>query len=396
MALNQRANMDCSLSTMGSRGGFGIAFVGELRPHQCIIAFRRNATRVLRPTFAWVAPRGRSGCRVGTSEPGETARRFALDERFQTFAQHRGALASPERRAGRGEQIVVDCDRGPHGDASQGKDEAVYGRERQRMHVLIRRSLCFAVLLPFMSAAFAQVTQKVVDIPTRPGVTQRLLVLAPPAPKAAVVLFAGGHGGLQLGADGSIGWGRGNFLVRTRQQFAEQGLLVVLLDAASDRQSPPYLSGFRQRPEHAADVKAVIAWLRAEAKVPVWLVGTSRGTQSVGYVATELTGSDGPDGVVLTSTIVRDDKGRAVAAMPVEKIRIPVLVVHHEQDGCALCLYAEVPVLMRKLGGAPRSQLLAFKGGENRGDPCEAMAYHGFNGLEGDVVPQIAAWIVAK
>ncbi|MDB5869830.1 MAG: hypothetical protein JWP96_2162, partial [Polaromonas sp.] len=137
-------------------------------------------------------------------------------------------------------------------------------------------------------------------------------------------------------------------------------------------------------------------WLRDTAKVPVWLVATSRGTQSAGYAATELTGADGPDGIVLSSTILTDDKGRPVPAMPLGKIRVPVLVVHHEQDGCAHCAFAELPTLMSKLATAPKSQLLSFKGGENRGDPCEAFAYHGFNGLEQDVVQQTAAWIVAK
>jgi hypothetical protein len=28
------------------------------------------------------------------------------------------------------------------------------------------------------------------------------------------------------------------------------------------------------------------------------------------------------------------------------------------------------------------------------GNPCEARAYHGFNGLESEVVGKIAAWIV--
>jgi pimeloyl-ACP methyl ester carboxylesterase len=258
------------------------------------------------------------------------------------------------------------------------------------------RPLCFALLLAWLPAAFAQLAEKTVDIPTRPGITQRMLVLSPPEPKAAVVLFAGGHGGLQLAPDGAIGWGRGNFLVRTRQLFAEQGLLVVVLDAPSDRQAPPYLSGSRQRPEHSADVKAVIAWLRTAAKVPVWLVGTSRGTQSVAYVATELARNEGPDGIVLTSSILKDDRGRAVPAMPLERIRVPVLVVHHEQDGCRLCNFADVPSLMSKLSNAPRKELLAFKGGENRGDPCEAFAYHGHNGLESDVVRKTAAWILTK
>ena len=255
--------------------------------------------------------------------------------------------------------------------------------------------LGLAFLLAIAPGAFGQASQKVVDIPTRPGVTQRILVVSPPAPKAAVVLLAGGHGGLQIFANGSMKWGEGNFLVRTRQMFADQGLLVAVLDAPSDRQSPPFLGGFRQTPEHAADVKAVVAWLRESAKVPVWLVGTSRGTQSAASVATQLAGPDGPDGLVLTSTILRDERGRPVPAMPLEQLRIPVLVVHHEQDGCALCAFADVPALMAKLEQAPKKQLLAFRGGASRGDPCEAFAHHGFNGLERDVVAQIAAWITA-
>ncbi|WP_208508425.1 alpha/beta hydrolase [Variovorax paradoxus] len=253
-----------------------------------------------------------------------------------------------------------------------------------------------ALWIACFSPVQAQVTQQVVDIPTRPGVTQRMLVLTPPTPKAAVILIAGGHGGLRIFANGSLQWGAGNFLVRTRQLFADQGLLVAVIDAPSDRQSPPYLAGFRQKPEHAADLQAVIAWMRAQSKVPVWLVGTSRGTQSAAYVATELSGTDGPDGVVLSSTILTDDGGRPVPAMPLAKIRVPVLVVHHEQDGCRHCAFAGVPALMAKLENAPRKEMLSFQGGENRGDPCEAMAYHGFNGLDGEVVPRIAGWILAR
>ena len=256
------------------------------------------------------------------------------------------------------------------------------------------------LLLATLLQAQSQTVQKVVDIPTRPGVTQRMIVLAPPDPKAAVVLIAGGHGGLQVFPNGSMKWGESNFLVRSRQLFADQGLLVAVIDAPSDRQTPPFLQGFRQRPEHAADLKAVFAWLRETAKVPVWLVGTSRGTQSAGYVATELAGlPEGPDGIVLSSTILTDDRGdrgRLVPAMPLDRVRVTVLVVHHEQDGCRQCSFADVPSLMAKLGNAPRSQLLSFKGGESKGDPCEAFAYHGFNGLEREVVQQTAAWIVAK
>jgi dienelactone hydrolase len=232
--------------------------------------------------------------------------------------------------------------------------------------------------LPLLASA--QLSQKTIDLPSRAGVTQRMLVITPAQPKAAVVLLAGGHGGLQMAQDGSMQWGKGNFLVRSRERFAEQGLVVAVVDAPSDKQTAPYLAGSRQSAEHVADLKAVITWLRDNAKVPVWLVGTSRGTQSAAYVATELAGSDSPDGIVLTSTILADRRSRAVPAMPLSKIRVPVLVVHHEQDACFVCLFSDMPQLMSQLKSNPRHELITFKGGQSTGDPCEAMAYHGFNG----------------
>lgn len=265
-----------------------------------------------------------------------------------------------------------------------------------RMKMLLNTALaCCCALVFCVLPARAQDT-RVVDVPTRPGVTQRFIVVSPPQPRAAVILFAGGHGGLQIDAAGRIGWGGGNFLVRSRQLFAEQKLLVAVIDAPSDRQSPPYLSGFRQTPAHAADVKAVIAWLREHTKLPVWLVGTSRGTQSAAYLATTLAGSDAPDGLVLTATMLTDPRGRPVPDMPLETLKMPVLVVHHEQDGCRYCLFSDMPRLMGKLAALPRKELLTFTGGNNVGDPCEARAYHGFNGLEAEVVARIAEWMLAR
>jgi len=152
--------------------------------------------------------------------------------------------------------------------------------------------LVYLFFTVFVPDAWAQVTQRVVDIPTRLGVTQRIVLVSPNHPKAAVILFPGGHGGLRISSHGSFKWGKGNFLVRTREIFAAQGLLVAVVDAPSDQQNPPYLGGFRQKPDHVADIKAVIAWLKEQAEVPVWLVGTSRGTQSAAFIATQLPPAD--------------------------------------------------------------------------------------------------------
>jgi pimeloyl-ACP methyl ester carboxylesterase len=237
---------------------------------------------------------------------------------------------------------------------------------------------------------------RVVDVPTRPGVTERVLYLSPAAPKAAALLFAGGNGYVGIGADGTL-TNRGNFLVRTRAMFADRGIAVAVVDPPSDRARPPYLGGFRQSAEHVADVRALIAWLRTAAHVPVWLIGTSRGTQSAAYVATQLptAAAGGADGVVLTSTILvgSNAQDRPVTEMELGRIGVPVLVVHHRDDGCKLCPSADVPRLTRMLRAAPRTETIVVDGGTSTGDPCEAFAHHGFNGAEDHVVGTIAAWI---
>jgi pimeloyl-ACP methyl ester carboxylesterase len=258
--------------------------------------------------------------------------------------------------------------------------------------MMLRNFLCCWLFL-YGTCVGAQ-AQRVVDVPSRSGVMQRFLLLQPENAKAVVILFAGGDGGIRITADGTMTSLRGNFLVRSRDLFAAQGLAVAVIDAPSDRQQPPYLSAFRQTAEHVADVKAAIAWLRQELKLPVWLVGTSRGTQSATFVATQLTPAEGgPDGIVLTSTILADHRSRPVPDMRLDRINIPVLVTHHRQDVCNLCRFSDLPLLTNKLKHVKRTETLIFDGGINEGPPCEARGYHGYNGIESNVVGKIADWV---
>jgi hypothetical protein len=251
------------------------------------------------------------------------------------------------------------------------------------------------IIFTILCNAQAQ-TARVVDVPTRPGVTQRVLLLQPGQAKAVVILFAGGDGGIQISAQGEIARG-GNFLVRSRNEFAARGLAVAVIDAPSDRQSEPYLSGFRQSADHVADVKAVIAHLRQDLQLPVWLIGTSRGTQSAAYVATQLAPADGgPDGLVLTASVLVDKREPAVPDMVLARIVVPVLVAHHRRDSCRVCLFADLPRLTDRLRHLKQTETLVFDGGVSAGDPCGARAHHGFNGIEAEVVEKIAAWISGR
>jgi alpha-beta hydrolase superfamily lysophospholipase len=253
-----------------------------------------------------------------------------------------------------------------------------------------------AVLLCGTVAAQAP---QVLDLPTRPGVTLRMLVLEQPSPTSVVVLISGGAGQLDIAANGYIRRD-GNFLVRSRGLFADRGHTVVLLDTPSDRSRPPYLGGdFRESPEHAADLGAVVTWARTRYGKPVWLVGTSRGTHSAATAALQLQAPALPDGVVLTSTIMGRSRFGESTARPLTELDLTgvkphVLVVHHEQDPCGVCPPAMLPELMKRMpAGTP---LHTFTGGLSRGGACDPFSHHGFNGIEDRVVEDISSWIRSR
>ncbi len=79
--------------------------------------------------------------------------------------------------------------------------------------------------------------------------------------------------------------------------------------------------------------------------------------------------------------------------MALDWLTVPTLVVHHEQDGCPHCDYADMSPPKDKLTSLRRHELITIKGGTNRGDPCDVFAYHGYNGFEKEVVGPIVDWI---
>jgi hypothetical protein len=68
----------------------------------------------------------------------------------------------------------------------------------------------------------------------------------------------------------------------------------------------------------------------------------------------------------------------------------PTLVVHHRQDGCRKTAPEGVAPFIAWAHG--KARVVWLDGGESEGDPCEAMAHHGFNGLDGKVVSVVAAF----
>ena len=269
-----------------------------------------------------------------------------------------------------------------------------------RGHVIVA-GLTAAVLLLSLDQARAASLE---TIPTRPGVTESFILIPPqgltPAeqghPKASVILLVGGDGNMRL-TPAKIDNPSGNFLARTRMNFAAHGLEVALVDAPSDHRD---LGDWRASADHATDLAALIAYLHRKVGVPVWLVGTSRGTVSAANAAARLAqapADERPDGIVLTSsiTIATPREGATVFTTERDAVRVPVLVVAHKDDKCFVTPPSNAAKLAAAFPNAPKTEFMIFEGGDRpRSDPCQPFAAHGYLGIEAKVVDAIAGWIL--
>jgi len=230
-----------------------------------------------------------------------------------------------------------------------------------------------------------------VAIPSRSGVKVPVWLIAPDSATGIVILFSGGGGILGI-TDSGIKH-KGNFLVRTRQKFARQGMIVAIPDKPDDRAE---LFEFRTTQEHAEDISAVMKYLRQHYPAkPLWLVGTSRGTISVASVAARLHGKDGPEGIVLTSSLTRDGRSgyNSLRDINLSAITVPSLVVHNKKDECQFTPFSDAESLPGQLSGVKVKAFKAFDGGMTKSKPCQAKSYHGYLGIEEEVVEYIVDWI---
>ncbi len=249
----------------------------------------------------------------------------------------------------------------------------------------------YTLLLLTLFLATAQANFITLD--TRLGVTQQILIEQPENSKANLILFAGGKGKLKLGSDKYKS--NGNFLIRTRQLFIDKGFTTILIDAPSDKQDKlGMLKGFRNTQEHLQDIETVIDHIRSINSKPIWLIGTSRGTESAAYAAVHL--NDKIDGVILTSSISKtNNKGTSVTDLSLDKITVPILAIHHKKDGCKTTKPKVINAIKRQAYNSSNVKVKLFSGGDTpiSDNPCQARTYHGYLGIEEDVISYIDDFI---
>ena len=264
------------------------------------------------------------------------------------------------------------------------------------MRVLLGAAALFFTL-PGLHVALAE-SETVMEIVSR-NQRIRALLHTPARPVGSVILLAGGHGNLALGPDGTIGWGAGNQLVRTRADYSKAGFATLVPDIAADlKQGNGGVAGYRWSGAYARDIGAYVAYMRRIA-APVSLIGTSRAALSVAKAAAELTqGAERPDALVITSGMLIHINDRQPSVERnvggLHRIRQPILLVFHANDGCPYTPAAAANRAQRLLRSAKRVDLVRLTGGSaGSGEPCEARSHHGFAGQDQEVVKTVTAWL---
>lgn len=272
---------------------------------------------------------------------------------------------------------------------------------------LARSVLVTALLLA--SAGAASACGEVVTLATHDRTTMRYALARPADPPAdakptALVLLAGGGGFLNLDNAGCPRALKGNSLIRSIPLFVKAGFATALVDAPSDHTGEDGLGGFRTAPAHAADLGLAVADLRTRVGGPVWVVGTSRGTISAVNAAARLAGPAAPDGIVLTSALTAGQSNArkawvadSVFDLPLESIRLPLLVIGHVADACARSPASQMVRLAARTAST-RPQVVTVEGGPGGAglsslEACEGRSPHGFIAQEAEVAAGIARFV---
>jgi hypothetical protein len=216
----------------------------------------------------------------------------------------------------------------------------------------------------------AATTGTVVDL----GRNKAIIYTPSDKPFGSVILVAGGSTRLAIVGDGSNLEKNWNFLVRTRMGYAAAGFVTALA-------------------ENSDNLAPLIARLRAIAR-PVFVIGTSNGTIVTVANATRL-GPDGPDGIVLTSTVTKSGNfGRNVLDYPLKNLRIPVLFVHNTNDGCPVSPPSGVQAAGKMID--PSLVTVFMMASTQAYDPpCEPISPHGYFGIETPTTEKIVEWMKA-
>ncbi len=250
----------------------------------------------------------------------------------------------------------------------------------------------FLLLFLFFICTSVSAQEKLLDlsIDARPNDVVPVLQKLSSPTAVNLILIPGGNAGTGEIVNGIPS--SQNFLVRSREDFQNAGFNTFILFRAKSVAPGPMSTTYRARTEHLDEIKSLINYISKNTSGPIWLVGTSMGTISATSAAINI---DNPKikGVVLTASVTQTAPGN-LASQRLENIKLPVLMIHHESDQCAVCVPSEAQAnFPRFKNSLVKDFVMVSGGGPGSGDPCQNQHLHGFIGIESKVTKEISDWI---
>src|SRR6185369_4285504 len=246
---------------------------------------------------------------------------------------------------------------------------------------------CF--LVPYARAQVDEIVAAKLDRHTIGALVTRLEQAK--AFKHGIAIFPGHPGILKLREEnGQPEYDqRGNFLVRSRRHWLDDETLTAVLDAPSD-QWATFPQEFRATPRYGTDIAAILNEVSKRYGVGEWtFVGTSEGSISAFHAAR----MNPPlaKRVILTSSVFSAGaNGPGLTGANFGKVSMPLLWVHHRDDPCQFTQYRDA----RRYAEKSMSPLVTVRGGgPEQGAPCQARSYHGYIGVEREVVLAMRSWV---
>ena len=203
--------------------------------------------------------------------------------------------------------------------------------------------------------------------------------------KSAKVNFIGfvGGGGLKGSASKSQ-----NPLSRSAKDFRDSGSNYYVFPNPKKKKN----IGDRKNKDHMSRISILIDHIKKENNLPIILLGHSRGSISVAAAANTLEKGKISGIVILgsiTASVGKYTPFFLTMQHMLKETSIPVLVVHHEQDGCSASSYLGAKNLAKKRN----YKLISITGGGKSGSECGPLHYHGFEGTTDQVISSIQDWV---
>jgi len=204
-----------------------------------------------------------------------------------------------------------------------------------------------------------------VDPITKAGPTMTMLWEAL-EPKVTIIAILGGDGYIRLNKDTvAIRNQTANMLkILTDRGLSKSIVNIVIFDSPYSLGDGKYITP-RYSSDHLSRIESVVRFYKEKLKTPILLMGHSNGAVSV----SEFINRSEENRNLIAGAILSGSRNDARLS---SEINFPVLVMHHQNDGCSGARYTFALYHFERIESLNknRTEFKAVQGGTERGDPC--------------------------